>query len=224
MEITFHGHSLHNGIVHREDIEQKLKLGCHSFELDISLNSKGELIIAHDSEDAEKGESLGRVLDLFVEHQNNTSVLLELKTDDKTAFDKLKDAILSRGLQKNITIYADPKIARSFPWNKSREVPLGIIEPYPWRIAATIATYKPDYLMTGWIGKNYTQWSSLEKLVVKKLWKILNLPAKLAGSPTRLILATIESPQDLRWAKQQGIFEDVLTEDIVLEKFLSFAS
>jgi hypothetical protein len=219
-EITFHGHSLNNGLVNRKNIEQRLKLGCRSVELDVLANSKGDLVIAHDQEDADNGEALYRVLDLFVEQKNSILVLLELKTDDKIVFGKLRDSIITRGLQASTTIYAFPKIAQSFPWSKPRKVPLGIIEPYPWRIPATTTVYQPDHLMIGWVGKNYTQWSSLERWAFKKLWKILHLSARLAGY-TNLILATAESHQDFEWAKQQGVFNNVLTEDSVLKELLN---
>src|SRR5689334_2144081 len=108
-----HGHSVHNGLVSTEELSQLITLPLEGIELDVR-SYEGVPVVAHDREDAKRGEPLSVLLPIIA--QSDKFLLLELKEYSRELWNAVIHVVLSNHFESRTTIFAFPDIAQQFPW------------------------------------------------------------------------------------------------------------
>lgn len=110
----------------------------------------------------------------------------------------VRNLLVKHGLLGVATIFAFPELARMFPWDKPRDVALGIISPYPRNIRNDIEKYNPDMILLGWGNAH-------ERFFFKTIWSILSLARVVKKYPKiKFIVGVAYNSGDVNWLSKQG--------------------
>ena len=174
------------------------------FDVRWSIN-KQNLIISHDPENLGprdlNNKALGLEEGLKFLADKNLELWIELKECDERLFSRLIDLLKKNNLIQKSLVFAFREVAESFNW-QNREVQLGIIVEYPWKIKGNIRKYNPDSILMGWDDRWWT------KSVFKFLWSVFSFDKLSKKYPNiKFVAGVVKNNSDHDWiSRQKGLY------------------
>lgn len=169
-------------------------------EVDIRWSrDRGDVVLRHDPF-AGACEPTPLSLDAALEFAGTRrwQVFLECKEYDDALFASVRALVAKHAIADRVVLFGFKDVAERFPWGAARPFRLGVIEEYPWYIAATIQRLKPDVLLTGWAGGR-------SRRVVKSYWSVRSLKRLAARHPgTQFVMGVAQREVDIAWLRRQN--------------------
>jgi glycerophosphoryl diester phosphodiesterase len=170
-------------------------------ELDIRLSvDRSEVVLRHDPFTGAADEPASLSLDeaLLFARKQAWEVLLECKEYDADLYRRVQDLVTKHAMADRVVLFGFRDIAEKFAWAEARPFRFGIIEEYPWRIPKTVAAYRPDVLLMGWM-------SPATKLAVQSWWSVFSLARVARRVPDMaLVMGVARSQADVEWLKRRN--------------------
>ena len=174
-------------------------------ELDVRRAADGAtLVVSHDPS-AGAGSALG--LDAALALLAPTRLELYVEIKEAGLADAVIERLVARRLAGRAVVFAFAPVARSFPWQGARPVRLGIIAPYPWRLARIVRESAPDVLLLGWDDRTWT------RLAFRIWWSVFSLERMAQRHNKPVVAGIVQCTGDLSWLARQSLHAAVADMD-----------
>jgi len=171
-------------------------------ELDIRMAADGsDVVLRHDPFTGAAGEADALSLDeaLAFAKPHGWEVLLECKEFDVALYKRVRELVARHAFADNVVLFGFKDVAARFPWSEARPFRFGVIEEYPWRIAGTVAAFRPDMLLMGWA-------DTRTRLAVQAWWSAFSLRRLAATMPgTAIVMGVAQNESHVEWFRRHGV-------------------
>ena len=167
-------------------------------ELDVRRSAEGTLVVSHDPPPRD-ALTLDAALSLLA--PSSLELLVELKEPGLAP--AVIETLVAHKLADRSIVFGFEPVARSFPWQATRTVRLGVIVLYPWDLNRIAHAHAPDVLLLGW---DYRAWT---RVAFQTWWSVFSLGALSRRHGVPVVVGIVHRMRDIRWLSRQGIYAAV---------------
>jgi glycerophosphoryl diester phosphodiesterase len=174
-------------------------------EFDVCRATDGTLVVSHDPPpDAASVLTLDAALTFLA--RTNLELLVEVKEPGLAP--GVIDKLVAHKVADHSLVFGFASVARSFPWERARQVRMGLIVMCPWNLDRAMRLYRPDVLLLGWDARAWT------RLAFRAWWSLFSLE-RLARRNTPVVVGIVQRMDDLQWLSRQHLYGAVADVDLV---------
>jgi len=166
-------------------------------EFDINrAPQSGALVVSHDP--PRPGDD-ALTLDAALAFLAGTDLDLLVEVKQPALAPDVCAALVARDLADRALVFGFERVARSFPWQRPRQVRLGVIATFPWTIDRMVRAYAPDALLTGWDERAWT------RMAFRAWWSGFSLERLARRHALPVVVGVVRHQVDIEWLARQHV-------------------
>ncbi len=163
----------------------------------------GNLVVSHDPPFHVEN---ALTLDAALSFLSQTALELFVEIKETGLASVVIEKLVSSNVADRSVVFAFAGVARSFPWERTRPVRLGVIVMCPWNLNRVVRAYAPDVLFIGWDARVWT------RIAFRVWWSVFSLERRARHHQLPIVVGIAQRLDDLHWLSRQhvhGIVADI---------------